>query len=665
MHGKGPRATWQALRQVDPASVSDRRRAIEAARLAHKLGDYRLADTWAERAERLATGDKKAEVALQRAEMARKAGRIKACRAFIDRALALDASSAAVRERAAESLQSFGDLAGAEHCLANGSKANEGLSQEPAILLRRASIAALRGQANAANDFAHRAMIAGRANARVHADAGQVFLSIHSFEQAKHCFAQATLLDAKFAQAYVELAFLTLYSGQMDAAVNHAERAVALSPDNPRGQLALATTKLFRGDDPHGLLASFDAVVAHAPTDSEALLLRARARRAAGDFRGALGDLLAAKHAGSEAQNWLVDLELVALGRQAWGFLSIEEFTAMGKDPHAAAFHPPPYWPAVARALPHAEKIGARMLWKLPKTYFTAIARKLGDDFREEEGELAAPRSVRLRLLARECPEELLRLTHGNRSSALTYVDPNTKMLRPLEIRRSARHRAKTAQWEILYVSPDEVLSSFEVIAQEHPRSHHPDAYRGEVLLWLGRYDEAAQDFQRGLAKNPRARWLYIGMGAVQYLRGDIEAALASFRRSIEVAPLLVGPTLLAYRGEALRLSRDPRAAVTDLKTACRDNPTRIGAWVNLWLAEEDSGNVTERDAAFAELLGRARFLLADAADECLGKPLLEVESAVERRKLLEHVLRMMRGNRSSSCLTYFTKDSELRTVMS
>jgi tetratricopeptide (TPR) repeat protein len=303
------------------------------------------------------------------------------------------------------------------------------------------------------------------------------------------------------------------------------------------------------------------------------------------------------------------------------------------------------------------------VIGSLPDAALRVLADRVGDRFREEEGELAAPRSLRLRLLASLCPNEFLRATCGNRSTEATYVDSATGKLTPLDLRRSARHRAKAAQWALLYSTPVDVLSSFDTIARDHPRSHHPNAYRGEVLLWLGRHEEAAADFQGGLDKNPRARWLHIGMGAVQVFRGNFDAAIASFQRSIDVSPLLVGPTLLAYRGEALRLAGKTREAVHDLQMACRDNPTRVSAWVNLWLAEDDLGHVGERDAVWDELWARSRYLLSDAAEECFSQPILNVESPTERKTLLEHVLCMMRGNRSSSCVTYFTKTNELRTV--
>lgn len=645
---------------MDPARVADVPRALEAARLAHQLGDLRLSARWLTRAEQLAARNEPAalvRVELERAKLARNAGRIITCREHVARALRADPASADVRERAAELLQSFGDLDGAAACLSDA-------SPHPNVVLRYASIAVSSGKTAEARDALQRIAKEMQHSAPVLISAGNIFLAIVDVDRARECFTMAVERDRQCIQAHVALAFLALHHGQTDVAVQLAERAVEIDPNDPRARLVLLASKLFRGDDPSGLLLDFDAVIEKMPSNSEALALRARARRGAGDARGALEDLLRAKHSGSEAQNYLLDLEIVALGRQFWGFLTIEDLTAMAKTPNNEAQFGT-YWPFAHRALTKIEPPMAKAIWLLPDFALQRLAERIGDRFREEEGELAAPKSLRLRLLERLSPDELLRATHGNRSPSSTYVDPTTAKLAPLELRRSARHRAKTAQWAILHSSPEDVLRSFDVIARDHPRSHHPFAYRGEVLLWLGRYDEASDDFQKGLAVNPRARWLHIGMGAVQSLQGKLDDAMKSFQRSVECAPLLVGPTLLAYRGEALRLAGKPEEAVRDLETACRDNPSRISAWVNLWLANDDLGHAGERDAVFAELMTKSRFLLADAAEERFSKAVYDIQSAAERRLLLEHVLCMMRGNRSSSCVTYFTRGGELRSVMS
>lgn len=655
------RSKWQALCQLDSKRVVDVSRALEAARLAHQLGDMRLSSRWAIRAEQLAAGlggARVAEIELERASLARHAGRILACRHHVARAIRADPNSAVLRERAADLLQRLGDLERAAACLSNPTEMESNGVPVPALLLRRAMIAAERGKTGEALLCAERVAKAQHVSAAILVSAGHVFLSVSDSSAAENCFGRALGRDPRNAEAHMAMAFSNLHRGRIHTAHAHALRAADLAPNHPRTRFVGAVVRLLGNVPARQTLMDFDAAVNAFPKDSEIRVLRARARRAAGDARGALEDLMVAKHSGSEAQNFMVDLEIIALGRQFWGFASIEELTGMAKS-----VTKPAYSPVVHRIWAQGEKLLAKTLWALPKSALPLLAQTMNDQHHQEEGELATPRSLRLRLLALLCPDELLRVTYGNRSAHPTYVDPRTGQLVSLQLRRSSRHLSKSTQWALLYMTPDEVLQSFAAMTREYPRSHHPDAYRGEVLLWLGRHAEAAIDFTRGLEKNPNARWLHIGMGAVHLFQGNLQLAMASFQRSIDIAPDFVGPTLHAYRGEALRLGGRPRDALRDLQLACRDTPSRVSAWVNLWLARDDLGEETARDTAMDELAARAPFLLSDAAEECFSRSIFEVETPADQRRLLKYVLVMMRGNRSSTCVTYFTKTNELRIV--
>ncbi|HVK65672.1 MAG TPA: hypothetical protein VM694_14410, partial [Polyangium sp.] len=513
----GIRAAWEVLGRQDPTSARDVNQALEAARLAFRLGDRRLVDAWITQALALASAEgprETAKVHLVAASVDRSAGRFSGCQKHVEHVLALAPDDAGLRERAADLLHAFG-----------------------------------------------------------------------ARQQIRNSTSRQTCLTE----------------------------------------------------------------------EAEALVHRARGKSTSGDPRGAIRDLLAAKHIADENQIWRIDLELVVLGRQHFGFLDVETLTAIGRGPdepgHKEKIERALHRRFVAPAIDHAARLANRAWDALPEAALAPLAWRLGDRFREEEGELPAPRDLRLRLLARLFPEAML----------TRLGDPKNHALPPL--RSSARHRAKVLQWSIRSRSPAEVLGEFDAILRDHPPSHHPHAYRGELLLWLGRVDEAEENFRRGLALQPRARWLHIGMGAVHVLRGEPAAAFTCLQRSIDCAPALVGPTLYGVRGEAHRLRGDLSAAAEDLTRTCRDTPSRVSAWVNLWLVEDALGHAEAREAAWKELTRRAPWLLADAAEEALGLALPAVEDNHARRATLEHALRMLRGNRSSSCVTYFTREGELRTV--
>jgi len=82
--------------------------------------------------------------------------------------------------------------------------------------------------------------------------------------------------------------------------------------------------------------------------------------------------------------------------------------------------------------------------------------------------------------------------------------------------------------------------------------------------------------------------------------------------------------------------------------------PRRLSAWVNLALVEDARGQPERARAHFEAIEDAAPALLSDARREA-GR-------GADRVALLERCLTMMRGNRSSSTITYFS-GGELRLV--
>lgn len=635
-------------------------------RLAHRLGDLRLSSQWGHRASQIATRAGAKHVAaleIERAKLARSAGRIMACRHHVAQALRANPLAPSILEEAADIMQQWGDLPRAIACLSQFNASDPSVTPNLNLLLRRAVLAVTSGQTDEALGLAEQLFTNPRTSASMLVATGKVFLSLLDTTAAEHCFLEALARDPHESSAHVALARVQLHRGQTRTAEAHAERAITLAPNDHHARVVRALVRLDQPSFSQVDLETFDAAVEAFPKDAEIRGVRAQARRRLGHARAALEDLIAAKHTGNEAQNFLFDLEIVAIGRQLNGSGNIEEMTAWVRSGQTSFPSDVARKTWLQRAANVCQSQLGALLWKLPDAGRLALANRLHDRFLWEEGELASPQSLDLRLVAMLCPDELLRATCGNRSTQPTYVDPRSDQLLPLRLRRSSRHVSKATQWLLTSMTADEVLQSFAAILREYPRSHHPYAYRGEVLLWLGRFEEAAGDFAQGLAINAQARWIHIGLGAVHTLNGQFDEAMRSFQRSVDVAPQFVGPTLYAYRGEALRRSGQTREALRDLQVACRDNPSRIGGWVNLWLAADDAGDEGQRNAAMDELRTRALFLLADGAEESLSRSIYEIEDRLDQRRLLEYVLNMMRGNRSSSCVTYFTRTNELRVA--
>jgi hypothetical protein len=106
----------------------------------------------------------------------------------------------------------------------------------------------------------------------------------------------------------------------------------------------------------------------------------------------------------------------------------------------------------------------------------------------------------------------------------------------------------------------------------------------------------------------------------------------------------------------------DLARAHDDLTRACREKSRRVGSWIALALLALERDDRVGLRAALDEIRVRARTLLADAARAC-GRERFELERRPDdAREVLERSLTMLRGNRSSSLVTYFV-DDELRFV--
>jgi tetratricopeptide (TPR) repeat protein len=264
--------------------------------------------------------------------------------------------------------------------------------------------------------------------------------------------------------------------------------------------------------------------------------------------------------------------------------------------------------------------------------------------------------------------ERALLWMRGNRRFTATYVrpdDPDAEPV-PLRLRPSPRGPSKLALWLLTTESLAAAESGLDRVHHDYPRSPEPYCYHGELYLYLGDYVAARRQFDQALVLYDRTRWAFIGLGAVELLEGRPERTLPLLERSLKLSRG-AGPTLFVYRGEALlRLGRLD-AAIADLEYAAQLNPTRVSAWIDLALARDEAGDHAAPARGLEHLRRVAPGLVHDAA-RAAGITMGAAEDAAvpgrdALRALFETMLRMMRGNRSSTCVTYFTDDGYLRVV--
>jgi len=184
--------------------------------------------------------------------------------------------------------------------------------------------------------------------------------------------------------------------------------------------------------------------------------------------------------------------------------------------------------------------------------------------------------------------------------------------------------------------------------------------------LWVGDLEGARRDLERAIEIVLGTRWAYIGLTGIHILEGDYEQALEVSARGVKVMRGTEGPSVYIYRGEALRRLGRYREALKDLTRSVRIHPSRVSAWFNLGLLYAAIGELALFERVYARLEIQAPGLLSDAACEVgvvlWGDPGF-VPPVEVRLAVIEHGLAMMRGNRSSTAMTYFTAQGRMRMV--
>jgi coproporphyrinogen III oxidase-like Fe-S oxidoreductase len=245
----------------------------------------------------------------------------------------------------------------------------------------------------------------------------------------------------------------------------------------------------------------------------------------------------------------------------------------------------------------------------------------------------------------------------GNRTTRPSYVDAggrlrplaNANGQRPLHTRFAAR-----AIQDLLRIhDAEDVIGRLSDLAAEHSDAPIVFCHVGEVELWLGRYDDALKSFGRAIDMSPLVRWAYVGLCAAEMGRGDHPAALDWCAKGEQAFPP-PGRTMFAYRGEVHRLMGAHDLALQDTQHMLSLTPRRLSSWINMALLSDD--DETQR-ATLVRIERRAPGLVADALAEH------ELGGEQTLGTLFQHMLGMMRGNRSSTFVTYFTAAGELRFV--
>lgn len=424
-------------------------------------------------------------------------------------------------------------------------------------------------------------------------------------------------------------ASLSIALGDFDDAEARAVEALAIDAGGRDARRMLATLRLWRGDD--------RAAEALLEGDEGAPRLRGITQALRGAYAAALAcfdDALRRDPRDAEAHVWRAEA-LLHLGRAE----DAVDAAVRGGDvsPDGAAYLAAELVRAVAQI-----RVG-----RLPGL--------------SEQG----PHSLLALLAPTPAPLEhqilvALRALRGNRGLDLTWLD-DAGALRAIPSAPSARQLAKHAVVRYaLTASVEASARDFAAIKRRWPELPEPNNYEGEVHLYAGDTAAARRCFEAALGLYEQSRWAFIGLMAVAVLEGRYEDGLAVMAEGVRRGGP-EGPTAFAYRGEAYRALGRAAPARSDLTHAVQLAPSRVGAWVNLGLLCADEGDARGLDEALRAIRAHAPCFIADAA-RSMGVDLAEAELPAHRVALLRRGLTLLRGNRASSCVTWFSPEGALRT---
>ena len=253
---------------------------------------------------------------------------------------------------------------------------------------------------------------------------------------------------------------------------------------------------------------------------------------------------------------------------------------------------------------------------------------------------------------------------HGNRTHHATYIreDDPERTLHGLLVQPHSRFASRYTQELIRTRSQDEVFAVFENKLQQYPDQPTVYCHIGELHLWLGDYEKALEAFEASLAITPKVRWAYIGLCASQLMLGEYDKALQACEKGIRVFPP-AGRTIYIYRGETYRRMGERDKALADLKENENITPGRVSGWMNTAALLAEMGDPSLLASTFHRVRRRAPGLVHDAISDMNSSfdPYAPDEDGV--MALFERIFTMMRGNRSSDFITYFTESGQLRFI--
>jgi Tfp pilus assembly protein PilF len=189
---------------------------------------------------------------------------------------------------------------------------------------------------------------------------------------------------------------------------------------------------------------------------------------------------------------------------------------------------------------------------------------------------------------------------------------------------RGGGSRARRAGWLTL----GSVLLLLIAACGSQAAAQQSDAQKAGILLQsglaahqAGRLTEAAADYKKVLAYDPKNQWAHYNLGLIEQWGGQNAAAEADYRAALKVDPNFVGAL---YNLAILRSTAAPQEAADLYRKAISVTPNMAIAHLNLGFLLENLGQMAE---------GKAELDRAVSLDATLQKRLPPAPTPAPKKK--------------------------------
>jgi tetratricopeptide (TPR) repeat protein len=163
----------------------------------------------------------------------------------------------------------------------------------------------------------------------------------------------------------------------------------------------------------------------------------------------------------------------------------------------------------------------------------------------------------------------------------------------------AAEPLAAVVRVDLALKHPDQALARIDAVLVHSPKNAMARNLKGEVLLQLGRNDEAIKCFEETIALTPQWWTPYRGVATAQLAAKRRDAGIAAYRRGIEIT---LAPPLITELASVFERLDQPQAAIAEYEAWLKRDPQSDIAANNLGmlLVTHRGADNAARDQALA-----------------------------------------------------------------